>query len=76
MLTFIRSGGLCIISTSLVKITGLVNFISSYRIADFVQYLPALQQITGLMDFIRPGDLCIILTSPMKITSPVDFIRS
>jgi hypothetical protein len=55
LMDFIRSGALCVISTNFVKITGLMDFIKSYRIADFVQYSPALQNLTRLMDFIRYG---------------------
>jgi hypothetical protein len=60
---FIRSGDVCVISTSLVKTTGLMYFIKSYRIADFVQYSPALQKFTSVVDFIRSGGLCVISTS-------------
>ena len=44
-----------------------MDFIWSYKIADFVQYLLALQKITRLMDFIRSGGVCKISTSLAKI---------
>ena len=44
-----------------------MNFIWSYKIADFVQYLLALQKITRLMDIIRSGGVCKISTSLAKI---------
>ena len=53
-----------------------MDFIWSYRIADFVQCLLALQKITGLMDFIRSGGLCIIFTSLAEFVGLMDFIRS
>ena len=53
-----------------------MDFIWSYRIADFVQCLLALQKITRLMDFIRFGGLCIIFTSLADFTGLMDFIRS
>ena len=53
-----------------------MDFIWSYRIADFVKCLLALQKITRLMDFIRSGGLCIIFTSLAEFTRLMDFIRS
>ena len=53
-----------------------MDFIWSYKIADFVQYLLALQKITGLRDFIRSAGLCIIFTSLAEFSGLMDFIRS
>lgn len=79
---FIRSGRLCIISASLawftrpVWITWLVDFIWSYRIADFAQHLSALQKISRRVDLIRLGCLCIISISLTEITVLGRFIMS
>ena len=66
----------CINLPDLWKITGLVNFIWCYRIADFVQYLPALRDLSDMWTFIRSGGLCTILTSLAWFTNLMYFIRS
>jgi hypothetical protein len=55
-------------SPDLWKITGYMDFIRYYRIADFVQRWLALQIVPDLFRFIRSGGLCAIVIGLEKIT--------